>query len=105
MLKTSTFTSDDAARKTAFNEKRIGQFECSATRHGFTFEKAKRIGISAYLDKPMPPIVDLVGLAVDMEAPDSARPTTDFSALLPTPRSTASQGCPARRSWSDADQV
>lgn len=69
MLRTSSFTSDDAARKIAYNEKRIGQFECSATRHGFRFEKAKRIGVSAYLDKPLPSIMDLVGLAVDKEAP------------------------------------
>jgi hypothetical protein len=70
MLKTSTFTSDDAARKIAYNEKRIGQFERTATRHGFRFEKAKRIGVSAYLDKPTPPIMDLVGLAVDNQAPE-----------------------------------
>ena len=70
MLRTSTFTSDDAARKIAYNEKRIGQFECSAARHAFAFEKARRIGVSAYLDKPVPSITDLVGLAVDKEAPE-----------------------------------
>jgi hypothetical protein len=70
MLQTSKFATDDAARKIAYNGRRIGEFECSATRHGFTFQKAKRIGVSAYLDKPVPSIMDLVGLAVDKEAPE-----------------------------------
>jgi hypothetical protein len=64
------FSSDEATQKIARNQARISDFARSATLHGFVFHKISGPGRSAYLDKPQPSAMQLIGLATDKDSPE-----------------------------------
>jgi hypothetical protein len=73
MIRDMPSPGEAALAKVADNEKRIGQFELTASRFGFKFQKTTGTGRPAHLDKKTPPIMDLVGVAVDEGAPELGR--------------------------------